>query len=286
MFNFKNIILIFIILFLLNQVNINSKIIKNDVKKYSKQKHNIKTIIKKTPQQKKLMPVIEDKDLLFGKDQYIVNSININQDLKYQDLPILKSNNNFELTSNLKFNYDMNNIVQINNLNKNKFDNRILVDKINNIKINKPLNKDQIIDNYQKENKKGFITTPLNNIDYATPKSMQEETINQKMLYDFRFLDMNKNDLETIIKNEDNSLLEGKTIKEVYDNLILDFKKINQKNTPIINTNSKINGAFGESTLAIEHWYYDEDNNNDFGFDESQILELAVEQKYDPNDIY
>ena len=51
-----------------------------------------------------------------------------------------------------------------------------------------------------------------------------------------------------------------------------------------INTNSKINGAFGESTLANEHWYYDGDN--EFGFDESQRLELAVEQKYDPNDIY
>lgn len=282
MLDLKNIILVFIILFLLNQIKYTKQIKKN--KNYNKNK---KRVIEKISS----VPKIKDKKLLYGEDQFIINSTFDNNKKLYQNLNVLKPNNNLELTSNLKFNYDQNNNAHKNtiDLNRNDYDNRNLVHKLDDLNFtNLPLTKEQIINNYNNENLKGVITIPLNNIDmhdYASPSVMLEEPISQKMLYDYRFLDMNKNELEEIIKNDETNMFEGKTIKEVYDGMILDYKKINQKKIPLFTENNKIEGAFGESSIGIDQWHYEGDNN-DRSYDPQQGLELAVHYDVDPDDIY
>jgi len=282
MLDLKNIILVFIILFLLNQIKYTKQIKKN--KNYNKNK---KRVIEKISS----VPKIKDKKLLYGEDQFIINSTFDNNKKLYQNLNVLKPNNNLELTSNLKFNYDQNNNAHKNtiDLNRNDYDNRNLVHKLDDLNFtNLPLTKEQIINNYNNENLKGVITIPLNNIDihdYASPSVMLEEPISQKMLYDYRFLDINKNELEEIIKNDETNKFEGKTIKEVYDDMILDYKKINQKKIPLFTENNKIEGAFGESSIGIDQWHYEGDNN-DRSYDPQQGLELAVHYDVDPDDIY
>ncbi len=285
MLDFKNILLIFIILFLLNQINYKFKKepYKNN-KKYliTNKKKIIMKNNKNTTNKKSIIPTVPDINLLYGSDQFNIKTTFNNNTNKYQNLNILKPNNIFELTSNLKFNYEENNDAFINtiNLGHNNYDNRNLVHKVDNINFtNVPLSKEQIINNYNNENLKGVITIPLNNI------VEQEEPIAQKMLYDYRFLDMNKNNLEEIIKNDETNILEGKTIKEVYDDMILDYKKINQKKNPILKENNQIDGAFGESTVAVDQWYYEGDTN-ELSYDPLQDLQLAVNYVNDPDDIY
>ncbi len=285
MLDFKNILLIFIILFLLNQINYKFKKepYKNN-KKYliTNKKKIIMKNNKNTTNKKSIIPTVPDINLLYGSDQFNIKTTFNNNTNKYQNLNILKPNNIFELTSNLKFNYEENNDAFINtiNLGHNNYDNRNLVHKVDNINFtNVPLSKEQIINNYNNENLKGVITIPLNNI------VEQEEPIAQKMLYDYRFLDMNKNNLEEIIKNDETNILEGKTIKEVYDDMILDYKKINQKKNPILKENNQIDGAFGESTVAVDQWYYEGDTN-ELSYDPLQDLQLSVNYVNDPDDIY
>jgi hypothetical protein len=105
------------------------------------------------------------------------------------------------------------------------------------------------------------------------PDSMIEKPIDQKMLYDYRFLDMYKEDLENIIHNDENKF-KGKNIKEVYDNLVFDYKLINQKKN-LSDKKIKIEGAFRETALPVDQWHYDDDNN-ELSFDPYQSLELAV----------
>ena len=307
MLDLKNIILIFIILFLFNQITCTKKVNYRKKTKLNNKNNKIETYVnnnkktkinntKKTKinNTKKLSALkkVPDINLTYGKDQFIINTDLNNNKNEYQNLNILRPNNNLELTTNLKFNYDQtNNNAHINtiNLDINNYDNRILVHKLDDLNFNNtPLTKEQLINNYNNENKKGVITIPLNNInvkDYASPSVMLEEPITQKMLYDYRFLDMNKNELEEIIKNDDTKMLEGKTLKEIYDNMILDYKDINQKKKPIKNENNKVEGAFGETTVAIDQWYY-EDDNNELSYDQQQELQLAVNYITDPTDIY
>ncbi len=287
MLDLKNIILVFIILYLLNQVTCTKK----KPNKTAKKTKTIKPIKTKVIEKMTPVPKVPDVNFIYGDEQFLIKSMFDNSEYNYQNLNILRPNNNLELTSNLKFNYDQNNNAHINtiNLDRNNYDNRNLVHKLEDLDYNNlPLSKEQIINNYNNENQKGVITIPVNNInisDYASPSVMLEEPITQKMLYDYRFLDMNKNNLEEVIKNDETNMFEGKTIKEVYDNMILDFKKINQKKIPIMNENNKVEGAFGETTMAIDQWHY-KDDKNELSYDPNQGLELAIDYVVDPNDIY
>lgn len=288
MLDFKNIILILIILFLLNYLKYETftKVKKNSL--------NNKNIVKKMTQ------LIPDKDLLFGKDQYMVKT-NFDKKFDYQDLEILKPNNLFELTSNLKFKYDTNTDntkieidntkIGINQTNINNFDNRNLANKLQDKELNKnPISNEQIIKNFNKQTQNAIINTPIYETEYpvgfVSSKINIEEPVDQKMLYDYRFLDMNKDKLENLIHNDnlDSKINEGKTIKEIYDSLIFDYKNINQKKTPI-DKNIKTHGAFGESALSVDQWYYD-DEINELSFDPSQNLELAVPIQEDGSDDY
>ena len=253
-------------------------------------KHNIKNknIGKKTIAIEKMTQVIPDKDLLFGKDQFIVKS-DIDKKLYYQDIDILKQSNLLELTSNLRFKYDTNN--DIRSTNNNNFDNRNLANKLQDIELIKnPISNEQIIKNFNKQTQNAIINTPIYETEYpvgfVSSKINIEEPVDQKMLYDYRFLDMNKDNLENLIHNDslDNKFNEGKTIKEVYDSLVFDYKKINQKKNPI-DKNINTDGAFGESALPVDQWYYDGEIN-ELSFDPSQSLELAIPLQKDGSDDY
>lgn len=276
MLDLKNIILVFIILFLLNKVTCKTNKHKSVIEKMTNDIY--KPAIYRLEQEKYKQdqkPVItQNVNFIYGDDQYITKNIDISNN-KYQNLNILRPNNNLELTSNLKFNYDQNNNAHNNKLNiRHKYDNRNLTQKLDDLNVtNQPLTKEQIINNYNKENTTGLITIPLNNI------VDQEEASSQRMLYDYRFLDMNNQDL----KND--NMFTGKTIKEVYDSLILDFKKINQKKIPKTIQNNLVEGAFGETSVAVDQWYY-EDEKNELSYDPNQNLELAVDYVIDPDDIY
>jgi len=286
MLDLKNIILIFIILFLLNQVKFNksNKIISNSTKLYST---NSKNVEKMSPTSK-----ILNKDLLYGKDQFNIIQIP-DKKYKYQNMEVLNKNNNLELTSNLKFSYDKNNSAHVNtiNLNVNHFDSKNLSDKLFDIDYkNYPLTKEQIIINYNNENNKGIVGTSIYNVEYpkgyASENLNKEKPIEQKMLYDYRFLDTIKDDLTDV---KENTNFDGKNIKEVYDDLVLDYKKINQQKKPIVKKSVKIDGAFGEAALDIDQWYYENDKfyyendiNSKLSYDPNQGLELAVH--YEEND--
>jgi hypothetical protein len=282
MLDLKNIILILIILFLLNYLKCET---------FTKvKKHNLKNknISKKNITIEKMTQVVPNKDLLFGKDQYIVKP-KIDEKLIYQDLEILKPNNVLELTSNLKFKYDTNNDIIYTNI--NNFDSRNLADKLKDKEpIKDPITNEQIIKNFNKETQNAIINTPIYETEYpsgfVSSKVNVNEIVDQKILYDYRFLDMNKDNLENIIHNDslDNKLNEGKTIKEVYDSLIFDYKKINQKKNPI-EKNINTDGAFGESALPVDQWYYDGEIN-ELSFDPNQSLELALPIQDEESDDY
>lgn len=282
MLDFKNIILILIILFLLNYLKCET------ITKVKPSNKKNKNISKKHISIEKMTQVIPDKDLLFGKDQFILKS-DLDKKIYYQDLDILKQSNLLELSSNLRFKYDTNNDIHITNI--NNYDNRNLANKLQDKKLIKnPISNEQIIKNFNKQTQNAIIGTPIYEIEYpvgfVSSKINIEDPVDQKMLYDYRFLDMNKDKLENLIHNDnlDNKFNEGKTIKEVYDSLIFDYKKINQKKNSI-NKNINTDGAFGESALPVDQWYYDGEIN-DLSFDPSQSLELAVPLQEDRSDDY
>lgn len=282
MLDFKNIILILIILFLLNYLKCET------ITKVKPSNKKNKNISKKHISIEKMTQVIPDKDLLFGKDQFILKS-DLDKKIYYQDLDILKQSNLLELSSNLRFKYDTNNDIHITNI--NNYDNRNLANKLQDKKLIKnPISNEQIIKNFNKQTQNAIICTPIYETEYpvgfVSSKINIEDPVDQKMLYDYRFLDMNKDKLENLIHNDnlDNKFNEGKTIKEVYDSLIFDYKKINQKKNSI-NKNINTDGAFGESALPVDQWYYDGEIN-DLSFDPSQSLELAVPLQEDRSDDY
>jgi hypothetical protein len=282
MLDFKNIILILIILFLLNYLKCET------ITKVKPSNKKNKNISKKHISIEKMTQFIPDKDLLFGKDQFILKS-DLDKKFYYQDLDILKQSNLLELSSNLRFKYDTNNDMHITNI--NNYDNRNLANKLQDKKLIKnPISNEQIIKNFNKQTQNAIINAPIYETEYpvgfASSKINIEDPVEQKMLYDYRFLDMNKDKLENLIHNDnlDNKFNEGKTIKEVYDSLIFDYKKINQKKNSI-NKNINTDGAFGESALPVDQWYYDGEIN-ELSFDPSQSLELAVPLQEDISDDY
>lgn len=126
----------------------------------------------------------------------------------------------------------------------------------------------EIMDNFYNENKTGVVATLIHPDlpHYTKPPS------EQKTLYDYKFYESNNQKLENIIKNNDIDFGE-KTIKDVYDDLIVDFKKINPTKK-LKKKSEKINGAFGETSLNNIEWEYEDDEG--LGFDPNQNLELAL----------
>ncbi len=244
----KYILFIIIILIILNNVQIIKDIDDTDVyeEEYTQlnQQNNIK-----------------EYNLLFGKDQYILNK-KVKVPYYYQNIKTLNKNKKFELTDNLDFSYD----------------------------------EKKILDDFQKETLGGVvgptihdkITLPSNSINAQSSNhellpSKTNPPLNQKMLYDYKLEEPQRKKLEKIIKEEDINY-DNKTIKQVYEDLIIDYKKLNPqkklKNNNIDNNNNNklINGAFGESSFNHLDFEY-EDDTDDFGFDPRQTLELALPQR-------
>ena len=64
-------------------------------------------------------------------------------------------------------------------------------------------------------------------------------------------------------------------INEVYDKLLIDYKKINQPKTPKDNSDELVKGAFNEASYKGAIQEYEEDNYGN-AYDPSQSLLLAL----------
>lgn len=126
----------------------------------------------------------------------------------------------------------------------------------------------ELMNKFYNENKTGVVATLIHPDlpHYTTPP------IEQKTMYDYKFYESNNKKLEKIIKNNDIDF-GNKSIKDVYDDLIVDFKKINPTKK-LKDTSDKVKGAFGETSLTNIVWEYEDDT--DMGFDPNQNLELAL----------
>jgi hypothetical protein len=126
----------------------------------------------------------------------------------------------------------------------------------------------ELMKKFYNENKTGVVATLIHPDlpHYTSPPS------EQKTLYDYKFYESNNKKLEKIIKNNDIDF-EDKSIKDVYNDLIVDFKKINPTKK-IKDKSDKVKGAFGETSLTNIMWEYEDDT--DMGFDPNQNLELAL----------
>lgn len=276
MLTLKNIILILVIIFLLSQISISDQVNNNTCVNDIEQMTTTK---------------VQNKHLLYGKDQFDTRQIFDDKKYYFNNLQVLKPNDHLELTNNLKFSYDKNNNAHINTigLNINHFDTRALVNKLQDLNIkNEPLTQEQINTNFNIENNKGIIATPIYNIEYppgyASKNLDQTKPIDQKMLYDYRFLDdKQKEDLTNLIQNNENINVEDKSIKDVYDDLVLDFKKINQNKKPLDIINTRTQGGFNEISLSIDQWHYENDMGlNELHYDPEQDLKVAVDyEDYD-----
>jgi len=114
--------------------------------------------------------------------------------------------------------------------------------------------KKQLLDDFHKESEKGIVASGLSIYPHIS-----EPPLDQKTMYDYKFEDM---DVKEILSNID---LEDKTINEVYDNLIIDYKKLNKEKTP------KTNESLYEGILQE----YEEDNYEN-AYDPSQSLLVTL----------
>lgn len=124
--------------------------------------------------------------------------------------------------------------------------------------------KKELLNNFHNESKKGVVASGLSIYPHVS-----EPPTDQKTMYDYKFEDVDVKEILSITNFED------KTINEVYDNLIVDYKKINQEKTPKKNTEKLIKGAFNESSYKGDILEYEEDNYGN-AFDPSQSLLLAL----------
>ncbi len=124
--------------------------------------------------------------------------------------------------------------------------------------------KNDLLNNFHNESKKGVVTSGL-----STYPHVSEPPIDQKTMYDYKFEDV---DVKEILSTTN---FEDKTINEVYDKLLIDYKKINQAKTPKKNADELIKGAFNESSYKGDIQEYEEDNYGN-AYDPSQSLLLAL----------
>jgi hypothetical protein len=272
----KYLIFVLIILYLLNNIKLTKKKIKTKETMSPLNNDNIINL----NQNNRINP-----NLYFGKDQYMINSeFNNNIKFNYQNLDINNKSAELNITNNLNYpneTFLKSNYLHNPNYNINYFDNRNLANQLkdNKININPKISKENIIKNFNEETTKAVVGTSLYSIKYppnfVSKNVIVDPVIDQKILYDYRFLDMHNENLEDIIHNNNLDSKLDKSIKEVYDSLILDYKNINQKLKPN-EENKQIAGAFNESGFPIDEWTYENDNKNKLFFDPLQPLQLSL----------
>ena len=193
------------------------------------------------------------------------DNILINQDL-YTELKKPIKTNIFTGKNNIIFGKDQYNIVPMYIPDKKyKFQNIDFLKENNKFELTDKLDftydKNKLLTNFHNESKKGVVTAGY----------IPESLIEQKTMYDYKFEDV---DVKEILNTTD---FKNNTINEVYNNLIVDYKKLNQAKTPIKNNakSDTISGAFNESSYKGNIQEYEED---DYGnaYDPSQSLLLAL----------
>jgi hypothetical protein len=124
--------------------------------------------------------------------------------------------------------------------------------------------KNELLDNFHNESKKGVVASGLSIYPHVS-----EPPLDQKTMYDYKFEDV---DVKEILSTTN---FEDKSINEVYDKLLIDYKKLNQAKTPKTDSDELIKGAFNESSYKGEIQEYEEDNYGN-AYDPSQSLLLAL----------
>jgi len=124
--------------------------------------------------------------------------------------------------------------------------------------------KNELLNDFHNESKKGVVTSGLSMYQHVS-----EPPLDQKTMYDYKFEDV---DVKEILSTTD---FEDKSINEVYDKLLIDYKKINQSKTPKNNSDELIKGAFNEASYKGAIQEYEEDNYGN-AYDPSQSLLLAL----------
>ena len=116
--------------------------------------------------------------------------------------------------------------------------------------------KKQLLDDFHKESEKGIVASGLSIYPHIS-----EPPLDQKTMYDYKFEEMDVKEILNTIN------LEDKTINEVYDNLIIDYKKINKGKTP----KNNLDESLYEGILQE----YEEDNYEN-AYDPSQSLLVTL----------
>jgi hypothetical protein len=150
----------------------------------------------------------------------------------------------------------------------------------------------EIIDEYQKEQTFGTNTVikysnkyadkvDINgNINYNTLQyesgNIDDFNVDSRLIYNDEFYKSNVNYIDGKLDPNDTDNI-GKTIKEVYDNSFIDFKKLIPKKTMI--DNQPKSGASGLSFLEDDDWSYKDEKPENGG----AILDsfYASDNKYD-----
>ena len=183
------------------------------------------------------------------------DNILINQDL-YTELKKPIKTNIFTEKNNMIFGKDQYNIVSMYIPDKKyKFQNIDFLKENNKFELTDKLDftydKNKLLTNFHNESKKGVVTSGY----------IPESLIEQKTMYDYKFEDV---DVKEILNTTD---FKNNTINEVYNNLIVDYKKLNQPKTPIKN----ISGALYKGNIQE---YEEDDYGNAYDPSQSLLLEL------------
>lgn len=114
---------------------------------------------------------------------------------------------------------------------------------------------------FQKEQEKGFLVKSFvpNNAD---ENKKDEEFVDTKTMFNYEFIKPKIEVMNGIMKPED----VNKTIKEIYDNSFVDFKKLVPKKNKIENNdNVSLNAASNLTFFTNDNWLYDNEKPENGG---------------------
>ena len=177
----------------------------------------------------------------YNKNNNLKNNIEKLTDINQQYNNIIVPNNVIEKEKNIKFNYDIRPI-----------DKEFMKEQIQGVNLNT-----------------WYPNTWIEKIDengnpiYGSRESSDPFLIKQKTNSSYDFNNMKTENVDSILKKED----VGKTIKEVYDNSIIDYKKLEPKQNMIGDENSDIimPGSSNLTFFNSDTWTYENEKPENGG---------------------
>jgi len=177
----------------------------------------------------------------YNKNNNLKNNIEKLTDINQQYNNIIVPNNVITLEKNIKFNYDIRPI-----------DNEFIKEQKQGVNLNT-----------------WYPNTWIEKIDengnpiYGSRESSDPFLIKQKTNSSYDFNNMKTENIDSVLKKED----VGKTIKEVYDNSIIDYKKLEPKKNMIGDENSDIimPGGSNLTFFNSDTWTYENEKPENGG---------------------